>query len=102
MVVKIKMKKIPSYSAELFTGTFKMREKSTKETGSAIIIALFVMVLLLGFVAFAITRTNNETVAASNDASETRTFEAAQASLEVMTRNFDKIFDVKINVSTAD
>ncbi len=102
MVVKIKMRKILSYSAKLFTGTFKMCDKSNNEKGSAIIIALFVMVLLLGFVAFAIIRTNNETVSASNDAAETRTFEAAQASLEVMTRNFDKIFDVKINVSTAD
>ncbi len=65
-------------------------------------IALLVMVLLLGFVALAISRTNSETIAAANDASETRTFEAAHASLEVMTKNFDKIFDVKLNPTQAD
>ena len=60
------------------------------------------MVLLLGFVALAISRTNSETIASANDASETRTFEAAHASLEVMTKNFDKIFDLKLNPNEAD
>lgn len=76
------------------------REKN--EQGSAILIALFIMLLLLGFVALAVTRTTNETVAASNDTAETRAFEAAHASLEVMTRNFDKTFDIKLNPDTAD
>jgi Tfp pilus assembly protein PilX len=73
-----------------------------RETGSAIIIALFVMLLLLGFVALAVTRTTNETIASSNDEAETRAFEAAQASLEVVTRNFDKIFEQKLNPDQAD
>jgi len=73
-----------------------------EEKGSAIVIALLVMILLMGFVALAVSRTSNETIASSNDAAETRTFEAAQASLEIMTHNFDKIFDGKINASTAD
>ena len=73
-----------------------------REEGSALIIALLVMVLLLGFVAFAVSRTTNETIAQSNDVAESRTYEAAQASLEVMTRNFDKIFDVKINPDDDD
>jgi Tfp pilus assembly protein PilX len=72
------------------------------EKGSAILIALFVMLLLLGFVALAVTRTTNETVASSNDEAETRAFEAAHASLEVMTRNFDKQFDIKLNPDTTD
>lgn len=72
------------------------------ETGSAIIIALLVMVLLLGFVALAISRTTNETIASSNDTAETKTYEAAQASLEVMTRNFDKIFEVKLTPTATD
>lgn len=76
--------------------------QSEREKGSAIIIALLVMVLLLGFVALAVTRTTNETIATSNDISESRTYEAAQASLEVMTQNFDKIFDVKLNADAAD
>lgn len=81
----------------LFSNDGKKNQK-----GSAIVIALLVMVLLLGFVALAISRTNSETVAAANDASETRTFEAAHASLEVMTKNFDKIFDLKLNPAQAD
>lgn len=72
------------------------------EQGSAIVIALLVMVLLLGFVALAVSRTSNETVASSNDAAESRAFEASHASLEVMTRNFDKIFDIKLNPAPAD
>lgn len=78
------------------------KEKFQNQQGTAIIIAMLVMVLLMGFVALAISRTNSETVAASNDAAETRTFEAAQASLEVMTRNFDKIFDRRLNPTTTD
>ena len=66
------------------------------------LLRLLVMILLMGFVALAISRTNSETVAASNDAAESRTFEAAHASLEMMTRNFSKIFDLKLNPDAAD
>lgn len=81
-----------------------LNNKVTKpdEKGSAIVIALLIMVLLLAFVALAVTRTTNETIASSNDAAESRAFEAAQASLEVMTRNFDKIFEIKLNPDSAD
>lgn len=72
------------------------------ENGSAILIAMFIMLLLLSFVAIAVTRTSNETVASSNDAAETRTFSAAHASLEVVTRNFNKIFEIKLNPDAAD
>lgn len=72
------------------------------EQGSAMVIALMVMVLLLGFVALAVTRTNSETIASANDEAETKAFEAANASLEVMTRNFNKVFETKITFSTAD
>jgi hypothetical protein len=80
----------------------KKTKFSRSESGSAILIALFVMLLLLSFVALAVTRTTNETVASSNDQAETRTFTASHASLEVMTRNFNKIFDVKLNPDAAD
>ena len=80
----------------------KIKVMKSGERGSAVVISLLVMVLLLGFVALAVTRTTNETIASSNDASESRTFEASQASLEVMTRNFDKIFDIKLHPDTAD
>jgi Tfp pilus assembly protein PilX len=83
-------------TANIFNG------KPESEKGSAILITLFIMLLLLGFVALAVTRTTNETVASANDEAETRAFEAAHASLEVMTRNFDKQFDIKLNPDTND
>ncbi len=66
------------------------------------VIALMVMILLMGFVALAVSRTNSETVASANDEAETKAFEAANASLEIMTRNFNKVFETKITFSTAD
>ncbi len=80
----------------------KNNEKNAGQNGSAIVVALLIMVLLLGFVALAVSRTSNETVASANDAAETKAFEAAQASLEIMTHNFDKIFDYKLNPDSAD
>lgn len=85
-----------------FVNRFDSMFQRDDQTGSAIVIALLVMVLLLGFVALALSRTNSETVATSNDASETRSFAAAHASLEIMTKNFDKIFDLKLNPNEAD
>lgn len=79
-----------------------MHNNRTQENGSAMVIALLVMALLLGFVSFSMLRTTNETIAATNDASESRTFEAANASLEVLTRNFQKIFDTKLNPEQSD
>src|SRR5437016_5891376 len=75
---------------------------NSSEQGSAMVIALLVMILLMAFVALAISRTNSETIAASNDESETKTFEAAHASLEIMTRNFNKIFETKLNPDSTD
>ena len=77
-------------------------KQTAGQEGTAIIIALMIMLLLMGFVALAVSRTSNETVASSNDAAETRTFEAAQASLEIMTHNFDKVFDVKLSPDQND
>src|SRR6266700_1179493 len=74
----------------------------SQQDGSAMVIALLVLAMILAFVALAVSRTTNETIAASNDAAESRAFSASQASLEVMTRNFDKIFDEKLSPSTAD
>src|SRR4051812_48565934 len=76
--------------------------KRDGQDGSAMVIALLVMVLLMGFVALAISRTDSETVAASNDESETKAFEAANASLEVLTRNFNKIFETKLTIAPTD
>ncbi len=75
---------------------------TTDERGSAMVIALLVMMLLAAFVALAISRTNSETIAASNDASETKAYEAANASLEILTRNFNKVFEVKLTIDSTD
>ncbi|MEP6944992.1 MAG: hypothetical protein ABJA02_03685 [Acidobacteriota bacterium] len=78
------------------------RGTSSGEDGSAMVIALMIMILLMGFVALAVSRTNSETVSASNDESETKAFEAANASLEIMTRNFNKVFETKLTIDTTD
>lgn len=75
---------------------------NNKQNGSAMIIALLVLALLLSFVAIAVSRTTSETIASSNDAAESRAFSASQASLEVMTRNFDKIFEEKLSPTSSD
>jgi Tfp pilus assembly protein PilX len=74
----------------------------TSENGSAIVIALLILTLLTAFVALAVSRTTSETVATSNDAAESKAFAAAQASLEIMTRNFDKIFEEKLSPAPSD
>lgn len=78
------------------------RARLSKQDGSAMVIALLIMVLLMGFVALAISRTSSETISSANDAAETRAFAAAHASLEVMTRNFQKIFEIKLNPDATD
>lgn len=72
------------------------------EEGSATIIALLIMVLLMAFVALAVSRTTTETLATSNDEVESRTFAAAQASLENTTREFDLIFERKLTPTATD
>ena len=85
------------------TRVFRIDSDETKDQdGSAMVIALLVMILLMSFVALAISRTNSETVASANDEGETRAYDAAQASLEVMTRNFNKVFETKLNIDPAD
>jgi len=78
------------------------RSDRSGERGSAIVIALFVLALISVFVAIALSRTSAETVAVSNETAETRTFYAAQGSLEMMTRNFNKIFEARLNPLSSD
>ncbi len=77
-------------------------DKRQDQDGSAMVIALLIMILLMGFISLALSRTSSETVAAANDESETKTFEAANASLEVMTRNFNKVFETSLTISPTD
>lgn len=80
----------------------KANKDRTAERGSAIVICLFVLALITVFVTIALTRTSSEALAVGNETAEGRTFYAAQGSLEVMTRNFNKVFEVKLNPTTAD
>jgi Tfp pilus assembly protein PilX len=74
----------------------------TNERGSATVIALLVLALLLVFVALSVSRTTNETLATANDAAETRSFTAGEACLENMTQQFDSIFDFQLSPTTTD
>ena len=73
-----------------------------QQKGSAIVIALFVLALISVFVALALSRTASEALAVGNETAEARTVYAAQGSLETMTRNFNKVFEVKLNPSNTD
>jgi hypothetical protein len=92
------MKKINAFSKNILG---KIKQGSNQE-GTATIIAVMIMSLLTGFVALAISRTTNETMAMSNDIAETRAFSAAQASLENMTLNADSKFDIKLDLNSTD
>ncbi len=72
------------------------------QKGTAIVISLFVLALITVFVALALTRSSSEAAAVGNETAEGRTFYAAQGSLETMTRNFNKVFEVKLNPTTAE
>lgn len=72
------------------------------QKGSALIIALFVLALIGIFVALVLSRTAAEAAAVGNETSDGRTFYAAQGSLETMTRNFNKVFEIKLNPLTSD
>ena len=78
------------------------RDRRRGERGSAMIIAILIMGLLSVFVALALSRTTGAAMVMGNDASQARTFYVAQASLETMSRNFNKIFEVKISPSGTD
>lgn len=72
------------------------------ERGSATIVSILILGLLTVFVALVLSRSANEARVMNNDADEGRTLYAAQASLETMTRNFNKIFEVRINPLQTD
>ncbi len=76
--------------------------RSNAEKGSAIVIALFMLALIGVFVALAMSRSTAEASATGNETAEARTFYAAQGSLETMTRNFNKVFEVKLNPTATD
>lgn len=79
------------------------QEKEVKnENGTTTIITLLIMMLLMGFVTFALTRSANETIALSNEISETKTLFAAQASIENMVLKADAKFEDKLTLDSND
>jgi type II secretory pathway pseudopilin PulG len=72
------------------------------ESGTAMIIALMVMGLLAVFVATSLTRVTTEARIMGNDHQNTRAFYAAQAGLELMSRDFAKIFLTKFAPTPGD
>lgn len=76
--------------------------KNRDEKGVTIIIALFVMVILMGFAAFALSRANSETSISASDEAEGRTFSAGEAALEDLTREFATKVENKLTLTPAD
>ena len=72
------------------------------QNGSAIVIALLILMLLMAFAALAISRTSTEIMITGNDIAEGRAFAASEASLENMTRDFVDVFEQKIIPSSTD
>ncbi len=73
-----------------------------REKGAALVIALLIMLLLMGFVAVVLSRVNSETIITSNDTSENRTLNAAQAQVESNSRDFKSLFSRKLAPSVTD
>ena len=81
---------------------FNNSAKIKSEKGSALVIALLILLLLMGFAALAISRTTTEIQMTGNDVSEGRAYAASEASLESMTRDFVDIFERKLVPTSTD
>lgn len=78
------------------------KQSPSTERGNATLTAILIMALLAMFTAAALSRVTNESIVMGNDYSQTQAFYAAQASLELMSRNFGRIFEVRLNPTAAD
>jgi hypothetical protein len=72
------------------------------QRGTATLTAVLILGLLAVFTAATLSRVTTESLVMGNDYSNAQAFYAAQASLELMSRNFNKIFDVQLRPSNAD
>ncbi len=66
------MKRTTALWVKMKQGVTSAAKDDHGQRGSAMVIALMVMLLLMGFVALAISRTNSETIASANDEAETK------------------------------
>ncbi|MDQ6787927.1 MAG: hypothetical protein M3033_14065 [Acidobacteriota bacterium] len=72
------------------------------ERGVSLVITLLVMVMLLGFVALALSRTSSEAQVSYNDAAEAKALAASEAGLEDTTRDFATVLENKLNPTNTD
>jgi hypothetical protein len=72
------------------------------ERGAALVIAILVMFLLMGFLTVVVSRVTTETVVTSIDSSENRALAATQANLESTSRDFADIFERKLVPTNED
>jgi hypothetical protein len=89
-------------NTNISNGEIRTEATQRGERGSATIISVLILGLLTVFVALVLSKSANEARVMNNDADEGRTLYAAQASLETMTRNFNKIFEIRINPLASD
>ena len=85
-----------SKKQELRSGT------QNSEKGAALVLTVFVLLLLMGFVALAVSRTSTETIVTNNDVEESRAYAASEASLEITTRDFADVFESKLAPNQTD
>lgn len=72
------------------------------QSGTASLTAVLILALLSLFTAASLSRVTTEAVVMGNDYSNTKAFYAAQASLELMSRNFNRVFDSQLRPTAAD
>ena len=76
--------------------------RQSDQRGSATLTAVLILGLLAVFTAATLSRVTTESLVMGNDYSNAQSFYAAQASLELMSRNFNNVFDVQLRPSPAD
>lgn len=78
------------------------RSDACGQRGTATITAVLIMGLLALFAAASLSRVTSEALVMGNDYSHTKSFYAAQASLELMSRDFNNIFNVQLKPTPTD
>lgn len=78
------------------------RTSRDSQRGTATLTSVLILALLALFTAATLSRVSNEATVMGNDYTSTKSFYAAQASLEQMSRNFQKIFDRQLRPTASD
>ncbi|MEW6129471.1 MAG: hypothetical protein AB1757_20690 [Acidobacteriota bacterium] len=78
------------------------QSSNQQQRGTATLTAVLIMGLLAIFVAASLSKVTTEALVMGNDYSHTQAFYASQASLELMSRDFNNIFDVQLRPTAAD